>query len=100
MKDISKEIYEEELQKINKMSEEDSQKHCNEILNAEGDDIDTALSASLIEGNLFRVYDAVSVLKSDAIPASDLIQEGNLALVLAVNSIKTDYVSKVSFGAY
>ncbi len=73
--------YEKELERINTLTLEETDEYAQELLYGS----ETARNA-LIEANLPLVKTIAQSFSDNGLPMEDLIQEGNLALVMAVNS--------------
>lgn len=83
-------MYLRELQQISPCSQEEQDSLVAKLL--EGD---LSVAERLIEGNLFRVLDVIKEFDQTSVPVSDLVQEGNMALTMAVG----DY-SDGNYGAF
>lgn len=77
--------FEEELKNIIPLSEEESRSL---LLDYQGGN--EAAFTRLIEGNLFRVMDAVLYFSAEDADYMDLVQEGNLALVSCLSDFNGD----------
>lgn len=83
-------MYIEELKGIKRSDDEEIIKLCKEVIS--GDDIARTM---LIEGYLLRVVETAKEYANKGVLVSDLIQEGNVGLMLAVDELqeaKNDYV--------
>ena len=72
-------MYQKELGEIAPCSEEEQRELLARLLTG-----DLSVASRLIEGNLFRVPGIAEEFDGAAVPLSDLVQEGNMALTMAV----------------
>jgi len=76
-------LYDEELSTIHPCTEEEMIDLFEKKVNG-----DTSAEDRLLEGNLHLVKEAAAYFESETVPEMDLIQEGNIALLLAIRSTK------------
>ena len=84
-------LYEEELKDIISCDEAETRQLLKAI--ADGDDY---AKNRLVEGNLKRVLDVVGQYCQVKVPISDLIQEGNMALTMAVYNLKSEVARQLA----
>jgi len=83
MEESVKNLYEEELSAIKPCTEEEMAALFEKLQNG-----DAKAESRLLEGNLYRVIEAANYFENEQVPAMDLIQEGNMALLLAIRGVK------------
>ncbi|GEM_PF-4517675 len=83
MAEKSKAYYGEELALIEKCSEDEMKELIPLVVSG-----DRNAENRMIEGNLYRVYEAAGYFATEKISFMDLVQEGNIALVLLLRGLK------------
>ena len=75
-------LYRKELQELQQYSEEEKQNLYERLLAGEGE-----VSRLVVESHLQRVVTLAAKYKNRGVPLEDLIQEGNLSLLMAVEEL-------------
>ena len=83
MENLAKKLYLDELSRISPCTEAEA-----ETLIPKAVSGDTDAISRLIEGNLFRVAEAAGFYDTDDSLYSDLVQEGNLALIQEIHALE------------
>ena len=82
MAEKSKAIYESDILGIEKCAEEEMKGLLGQMSSG-----DKKAENRLIEGNLYRVYEAAAFFESEKVSFMDLVQEGNLAMLLCARTL-------------
>jgi len=92
MAEKSRAYYEEDLRGIEPCSEAEMKELIPRILSG-----DRTARNRFVEGNLHRVYDAAAFFATETVQFMDLVQEGNLKLMLLSQELSSD---AASYGAF